>query len=80
MNRVKILTISGSLSKGSSNAQVLQYISQFFDQDIQFILSDSIRELPHFNPELDTDPVPVAVEKFRQQLKNADAILIYIWQ
>ena len=76
MNKVKILAISGSLSKRSSNAQVLQYISQLFDQDIQFILSDSIRELPHFNPELDTDPVPVAVEKFRQQLKNADAILI----
>jgi len=76
MNKIKILAISGSLSKNSSNAQVLQFISQRFDEDVQFILSDTIRELPHFNPELDTAPSPAAVAKFRQQLNEADAVLI----
>lgn len=76
MNEIKILAISGSLSKKSSNAQVLQNIVMLLDNDTQFILSDSIRELPHFNPELDTDPSLAAVEKFRQQLKDADAVLI----
>lgn len=76
MNKIKILAISGSLSKKSSNAQVLQYIAGMIDDDTEFILSDSIRELPHFNPELDTDPLPVTVQQFRKQLKEANAVLI----
>ena len=76
MNKIRILAIPGSLSKNSSNAQVLHYISQQLDEDIEFILTDSIRELPHFNPELDTDPAPAAVTTFRQQLRDADAVLI----
>ena len=76
MNKIKILAISGSLSSKSSNMQVLQYIAQLPGTGIEFRLSDSIRELPHFNPELDIEPVPVAVLHFREQLKNADAVLL----
>jgi NAD(P)H-dependent FMN reductase len=37
---------------------------------------EGLSEIPHFNPDLDTDNPPMNVSDFREQLKNADGILI----
>jgi NAD(P)H-dependent FMN reductase len=76
MTKIKILGISGSLSKKSSNAVVLRYISSLSNENIDFIITDSIGALPHFNPELDAAELPAEVEKFRNELRDADAVLI----
>src|SRR5882724_5231713 len=76
MNKIKILAISGSLSKNSSNATILRNIPSLVHENIDFIIAESIGALPHFNPELDTPAPPIAVENFRNQLRNTDAILI----
>jgi chromate reductase len=76
MKPVKILAICGSLGNNSSNMKMLETVSRTWMNDVEFILSDSIRHLPHFNPELDNDSVAQSVTDFRQQLKEADAVLI----
>jgi chromate reductase, NAD(P)H dehydrogenase (quinone) len=35
-----------------------------------------LAELPPFNPDLDSDPAPAAVARFRAQLQTCDAVLI----
>lgn len=76
MKKIKILAICGSLSKNSSNATILQNIHSLVDENIDFIIAQSIGALPHFNPELDGTEPPASVETFRHQLRNADAVLI----
>jgi chromate reductase len=76
MSKIKILAICGSLSKNSSNSSVLRYISSIVNENTDFTIAESIGELPHFNPELDTAEPPVAVENFRKELREADAVLI----
>jgi NAD(P)H-dependent FMN reductase len=76
MSKIRILAISGSLSRKSSNLQILQHIARIAGENIRLDVSDSIRKLPHFDPQLDTEPVPVPVLQFREELKNAHAILI----
>jgi len=76
MSKIKVLAISGSLSANSSNAMILRFIPTVLPADIDFIIADSIGQLPHFNPELDTAEPIQAVDNFRNQLKTADAVLI----
>jgi NAD(P)H-dependent FMN reductase len=43
---------------------------------VEFELFESLAGLPQFNPDLDTDTPPEAVEAFRRQLRDADGVLI----
>lgn len=75
MPRKKILAISGSTRKNSSNAALLKTISGMLP-DFEFHFYEGVDQLPHFNPDLDIDPAPEAVAHFRQLLKEADGVLI----
>lgn len=37
---------------------------------------EGLTDIPHFNPDLDTDNPPAAVARFRKRLREADGILI----
>jgi chromate reductase len=39
-------------------------------------LFNSIDQLPHFNPDLDNEAPPESVLRFRQQIQEADGVLI----
>ena len=71
-----ILAISGSLRAGSSNAAVLQAIAALAPDGIQIVLYSGLADLPHFNPDLDTENPPSAVRDFRSQLLASDAVII----
>jgi chromate reductase, NAD(P)H dehydrogenase (quinone) len=87
----KILAISGSLRSQSSNRTILQAAIALAAAGVQFSVYEGIGQLPHFNPDLDTisDPntIPdpnnpqqqnaslVAVQDWRSQLQQADAVL-----
>jgi chromate reductase, NAD(P)H dehydrogenase (quinone) len=72
-----ILAVPGSLSPQSSNMHILRYIGKTFaGTDTNFTIFEGVGNIPHFNPAIDTEPAPTAVETWRQQLAYADAVLI----
>ncbi|HVU02482.1 MAG TPA: NADPH-dependent FMN reductase [Polyangiaceae bacterium] len=73
---MKILAISGSLSKTSGNRTLLGVAGKKTPPDVTFHVWDGLRDLPHFDPELEADgPLP-EVEELRQALRSADAVLL----
>ena len=73
---MKIVAISGSLRKGSSNTAVLRAAATLAPEDVQITIFDGIANLPFFNPDLDGDEVPAAVAAFRAIIGEADGLLI----
>ena len=72
----KILAISGSLRAGSSNTTVLQAMTALAPPEVQVVLYSGLADLPHFNPDLDTETPPSVVQDFRTQLQSSDAVMI----
>lgn len=71
-----IFAISGSLRQGSSNHNILKYLSGLAPQDINFIIYNGLSEMPAFDPGLDNDTPPQSVVALRKQLADADGIII----
>jgi chromate reductase len=73
-----ILAISGSLRAHSSNTEVLRAAASLAPATANVTLFTGLAELPHFNPDLDSDgaTLPAPVRAFRAQVDAADAILI----
>lgn len=78
MQRVRIIAISGSLRTGSSNAALLRAAALVSPPGVDVILYEGLGELPHFNPDLDTEGTepPPSVRALRELLLGADAVLI----
>lgn len=76
MKNLQIFAISGSLRAKSSNTAVLQAASILAPAETEIILYSGLANLPHFNPDLDCEPLPDAVISLRQQIKSSDAIII----
>ncbi|MFY4777272.1 NADPH-dependent FMN reductase [Metabacillus sp. RGM 3146] len=74
--KVKILAISGSLRKNSSNTTILLALSKISPLETDFHFYEGLENLPHFNPEIDTEEPPDSVSNFRKQLKEADGVII----
>lgn len=72
----RILVINGSTRAASTNGSLIQAITNLGGDRAQFIRYPSVTDLPHFNPDLDVDPAPEAVTRFRAMLKDADGVLI----
>jgi chromate reductase len=73
---IKVLAISGSLRKKSSNASLMKAIIRIAPENMKFIIYGGLGDLPHFNPDIDVDEGPAQVRGFRIQLKDADGVLI----
>jgi len=76
MGRKTILAISGSLSAGSANLKLINYLKELMKDRFDLNLFEGVSELPHFNPDLDTDSPPGVIVSFRKQLEEADGLLI----
>lgn len=73
---MRILAVSGSLQRGSRNVALLREAQRLAPPGVDVLLFDGLRQLPHFDPDLERDaPVPV-VEQWRHHLTEADAVLI----
>ena len=74
----QLLTVSGSLRAGSSNAAVLAATARVVPNDVTVTTYDGLAELPAFSPDLDdgSSPLPTAVVRWRAALAAADAVLV----
>ena len=72
----KILAISGSTKAISTNALYITAISQLLGGDFEVTNFPSIADIPHFNPDLDQENLPQAVEELRLTIQKADGIII----
>ncbi len=74
--RKKILAISGSTRKVSSNLDLINEIVGLTRETNDITIFRQIDDLPHFNPDLDIEPAPETVTNFRNQLRSVDGVLI----
>ncbi|NJM25491.1 MAG: NAD(P)H-dependent oxidoreductase [Bacteroidia bacterium] len=74
--KYKLLCISGSTRKHSSNEAVLKQLASMYAGEFHSTIYARIDELPHFNPDLDHEAPPASVVAFREMVAAADAVVI----
>ncbi|HKH60629.1 MAG TPA: NAD(P)H-dependent oxidoreductase [Flavitalea sp.] len=74
--RKTILAISGSTRQCSTNLDLINSIIQLYSNKLNIRIFKGLTDIPHFNPDLDSDNPPIDVSTFRKQLREADGILI----
>ena len=73
---IRILGISGSLRRGSHNANLLRAAADSLPPGVELDVYDGIRDLPPYDPDWDVDPAHPAVERLREAIAQADGVLI----
>ncbi len=71
-----IIAINGSASQNSSNLALIYHIIELTKKEFNFTIFSDLTELPHFKTELTDENTPAAIVKFRNDILNADGILI----
>lgn len=72
---MRLLAISGSLRRVSSNTALLRAAATLAPPGVEVVLYAGLGELPHFNPDLEDDEPPEVTE-LRAQIQAADGLLI----
>lgn len=77
-SKINVLAICGSTRASSSNHHLIRAITELSGDIFQVKYFEGLATLPHFNPDLDLTPdaAPQEVQHFREQLQQADAVLI----
>ena len=76
LTKHKILAIPGSLRNGSTNHNILKYLSTILPPGIEYNIYDNFGNIPPFDPGLDNDDPPITITHLRQLLSEADGIII----
>jgi chromate reductase, NAD(P)H dehydrogenase (quinone) len=77
MNEKKnIFSIIGSASANSSNLKLVEKIAKLTIDKFNLIIFNDLKSLPHFDPELLADNPPRQIIEFRNNIKQADGIII----
>lgn len=71
-----LLLISGSLRSGSTNTAAMRTAAALAPSDTAATVFEEMGGLPHFNPDLDTEPLPPEVARLRSAIQAADALLV----
>lgn len=72
----RVLCLSGSLRRVSSNTAALEAAQQLAPATLELVDYTGLGELPLFNPDHDVEPLPVSVLALREAVGRADALLI----
>ena len=72
---MRIFALSGSLRADSLNTRLLREAARIAP-DHAFEFWERLDDLPHFSPELDTEPPPAPVAELRARIRAADALLV----
>jgi NAD(P)H-dependent FMN reductase len=73
---MRILGVSGSLQARSGNLALLRIAASTAPAGVEVVVFDGLRDLPHFNPDLEADRPLDSVERWRRALADSDAVLI----
>ncbi|SRR6266446_6840243 len=73
---MRILAICGSLQAKSGNLALLHIAAASTPPGVELILFDGLRDLSHFNPDIEASGVPESVTQWRQALTDSCAVLI----
>ncbi len=73
---IKILAISGSTRKASSNLNLIKAIVDLSSEIFDVTIFEGLSTLPHFNPDLDNGEAPQEITDFRNQLREAPGVII----
>ncbi len=73
---MRVLGISGSLRQGSHNTQLLRAAAALLPSGAELELFEGLREIPPFDEDHEAGPAPEAVQRLRDAVAGADAILI----
>jgi NAD(P)H-dependent FMN reductase len=73
---VEVLLLCGSVRRGSSNEAMLRLVEDVAGETYSTVFYEGLGDLPHFNPDLDADPLPEPVAALRAAIARADALLV----
>ncbi|UWM73611.1 NAD(P)H-dependent oxidoreductase [Rhizobium sp. WSM4643] len=73
---MKILAISGSARRNSTNTAMLQAIRAIAPSDIEVSIFDGVGRLPVFSPDLEGEWLPEAVRDFIDVIAQSDGVII----
>jgi|EndMetStandDraft_4_1072995.scaffolds.fasta_scaffold195643_2 chromate reductase, NAD(P)H dehydrogenase (quinone) len=71
-----VLCLCGSLRQVSSNLALLRAVVALAPPALNASIARPLDRLPHFNPDLDIEPGPLAVQEFRAEVAAAAALVI----
>lgn len=72
---MRILAISGSLRKASSNTDLLRASAILAPPGVEIAIYENLSDLPYFNPDLENEEIS-SVTDFRKRIRSADGVLI----
>jgi NAD(P)H-dependent FMN reductase len=73
---IRVLAISGSLRRSSSNGALVAAAARLAPAGMEVTTFESLSAIPPFNPDLEQEGTPEAVNDFRRLLTEFDALLI----
>jgi len=71
-----IFVIIGSASQNSSNQKLVDNFALLTKEDFNLTIFDTLKNLPHFDPELSNNHPPKQIVELRNEIEKADGILI----
>jgi chromate reductase, NAD(P)H dehydrogenase (quinone) len=71
-----IFVIIGSAGKNSANEKLVDNFANLTKDFFSLTIFKDLKTLPHFDPELSVNNPPAEIIKFRENIKNADGIII----
>jgi NAD(P)H-dependent FMN reductase len=75
-DKKNIFVINGSASQNSSNEKLIDNFANLTQECFNVQVFHDLKTLPHFDPELSISNTPTAVLELRNNINNADGILI----
>lgn len=75
-NRKTVFALVGSASSRSSNHKLVEVLAAELSAEFVVSVFQDLKSLPHFDPQLSSENTPHSILAFREQISQADAILI----
>jgi chromate reductase, NAD(P)H dehydrogenase (quinone) len=76
MTMKNLFVIIGSASNGSSNEKLVDAFARLTEGEFNLTVFKDLKTLPHFDPEQSINNPPQSIIGFRNQVEQADGILI----
>jgi chromate reductase, NAD(P)H dehydrogenase (quinone) len=73
---LRILAVCGSLQARSQNLVLVTAAARLAPTGVDLVVFDGIRDLPHFNSDIEASAMPESVRRWREALADSDAVLV----